>query len=140
MSDTGKGIPADELPTIFDEYRQAEGSESSVQTTVLEGAGEASLRGLCAAAISDHHPKNFSQRLEPCPKKPGDSLPGFHAAHLQDIVFEDRFCPGLTTYARYQEISNDAAFSQAQRSAGYGGGVDHVVIPNSEPTGILCGS
>ena len=23
--------PADELPTIFDEYRQAEGSESSVQ-------------------------------------------------------------------------------------------------------------
>ena len=31
MSDTGKGIPADELPTIFDEYRQAEGSESSVQ-------------------------------------------------------------------------------------------------------------
>ena len=31
MSDTGKGIPDDELPTIFDEYRQAEGSESSVQ-------------------------------------------------------------------------------------------------------------
>ena len=31
VSDTGKGIPSDELPTIFDEYRQAEGSESSVQ-------------------------------------------------------------------------------------------------------------
>jgi signal transduction histidine kinase len=31
VSDTGKGIPADELPTIFDEYRQAEGSESRVQ-------------------------------------------------------------------------------------------------------------
>lgn len=31
VGDTGKGILADELPTTFDEYRQAEGSESSVQ-------------------------------------------------------------------------------------------------------------
>ena len=31
VSDTGKGIPTEELPTIFDEYRQAEGSESRVQ-------------------------------------------------------------------------------------------------------------
>ena len=32
MSDTGKGIPEDELPTLFDEYRQVEGqSESEVQ-------------------------------------------------------------------------------------------------------------
>jgi len=32
VSDTGKGIPADALPTLFDEYRQVKGeSESSVQ-------------------------------------------------------------------------------------------------------------
>jgi signal transduction histidine kinase len=31
VTDTGKGIPADELPTLFDEYRQVEGSKSSVQ-------------------------------------------------------------------------------------------------------------
>ena len=31
VSDTGKEIPEDELPTIFDEYRQVKGSESSVQ-------------------------------------------------------------------------------------------------------------
>jgi signal transduction histidine kinase len=32
VTDTGKGIPVDELPTLFDEYRQVEGqSESSVQ-------------------------------------------------------------------------------------------------------------
>ncbi len=32
VSDTGKGIPAEELPTLFDEYRQVEGgSESRVQ-------------------------------------------------------------------------------------------------------------
>ncbi len=31
VTDTGKGIPAEELPTLFDEYRQVEGSESSVQ-------------------------------------------------------------------------------------------------------------
>ena len=32
VSDTGKGIPADELATLFDEYRQVEGqSESTVQ-------------------------------------------------------------------------------------------------------------
>ena len=28
VADTGKGIPADEIPTLFDEYRQVEGSES----------------------------------------------------------------------------------------------------------------
>ncbi|MCH8992261.1 MAG: sensor histidine kinase, partial [Acidobacteria bacterium] len=31
VTDTGKVIPADELLTLFDEYRQVEGSESSVQ-------------------------------------------------------------------------------------------------------------
>ena len=31
VSDTGKGIPEDELPTLFDEYRQVKGSESRVQ-------------------------------------------------------------------------------------------------------------
>lgn len=31
VSDAGKGIPAEELPTLFDEYPQVEGSESSVQ-------------------------------------------------------------------------------------------------------------
>jgi len=31
VTDTPKDIPADELPTLFDEYRQVEGSESSVQ-------------------------------------------------------------------------------------------------------------
>ncbi len=32
VSDTGKGIPVDELPTLFDEYRQVEGqSDSDVQ-------------------------------------------------------------------------------------------------------------
>jgi len=31
VSDTGKGIPADELPTIFDEYHQVKGSESTIQ-------------------------------------------------------------------------------------------------------------
>ena len=31
VSDTGKGIPEDELPTIFDEYRQVKGSDSTVQ-------------------------------------------------------------------------------------------------------------
>ena len=31
LSRIGQGIPADVLPTIFDEYRQAEGSQSSVQ-------------------------------------------------------------------------------------------------------------
>ena len=31
VSDTGKGIPAEELPTLFDEYRQVAGSESRVQ-------------------------------------------------------------------------------------------------------------
>ena len=32
VNDTGKGIPAEELPTLFDEYRQVEGqSESEVQ-------------------------------------------------------------------------------------------------------------
>ena len=32
VSDTGKGIPESEIPTLFDEYRQVKGgSESSVQ-------------------------------------------------------------------------------------------------------------
>ena len=31
VSDTGKGIPEDELLTIFDEYRQVKGSDSTVQ-------------------------------------------------------------------------------------------------------------
>jgi signal transduction histidine kinase len=31
VSDTGRGIPADELPFIFDEYHQVKGVESSIQ-------------------------------------------------------------------------------------------------------------
>ena len=31
VADTGKGIPQDEIATLFDEYRQVEGSESAVQ-------------------------------------------------------------------------------------------------------------
>jgi len=31
VADTGQGIPAEELPTLFDEYRQVQGSESTVQ-------------------------------------------------------------------------------------------------------------
>ena len=31
VEDTGRGIPEEELPTIFDEYRQVHGSESTVQ-------------------------------------------------------------------------------------------------------------
>ncbi len=31
VSDTGKGIPPEELPSIFDEYRQVEGPESAIQ-------------------------------------------------------------------------------------------------------------
>ena len=32
MADTGKGIPNDEIATLFDEYRQVEGqSESAIQ-------------------------------------------------------------------------------------------------------------
>ncbi len=31
VTDTGKGIPEDELPTLFDEYRQVDGSESDIQ-------------------------------------------------------------------------------------------------------------
>jgi signal transduction histidine kinase len=31
VRDTGKGIPEDELPTIFDEYRQVKGDENAVQ-------------------------------------------------------------------------------------------------------------
>ena len=44
VSDTGKGIPADELPTIFDEYRQAEGSESAVQKGTGLLAGQSAWR------------------------------------------------------------------------------------------------
>jgi signal transduction histidine kinase/ligand-binding sensor domain-containing protein len=36
VTDTGKGIPADELPTLFDEYRQVEGQSAS---DVQEGTG-----------------------------------------------------------------------------------------------------
>ena len=35
VSDTGKGIPEDELPTIFDEYRQVEGSDREHKGTGL---------------------------------------------------------------------------------------------------------
>jgi two-component system chemotaxis sensor kinase CheA len=36
VSDTGKGIPAKELPTLFDEYRQVEGQSESI---VQKGTG-----------------------------------------------------------------------------------------------------
>jgi signal transduction histidine kinase len=35
VSDTGKGIPEDELPTIFDEYRQVRGSDQEHKGTGL---------------------------------------------------------------------------------------------------------
>ena len=35
VTDTGKGIPADELPTIFDEYRQVKGSDKEHKGTGL---------------------------------------------------------------------------------------------------------
>ena len=35
VSDTGKGIPEDELPTIFDEYRQVKGSDRGHKGTGL---------------------------------------------------------------------------------------------------------
>ena len=35
VSDTGKGIPEDELATIFDEYRQVEGSDREHKGTGL---------------------------------------------------------------------------------------------------------
>ena len=35
VADTGKGIPADEIDTIFDEYRQVEGSDREGKGTGL---------------------------------------------------------------------------------------------------------
>ena len=35
VSDTGKGIPADEVATVFDEYRQVKGSDRAHRGTGL---------------------------------------------------------------------------------------------------------
>ncbi len=54
VTDTGKGIPQDELATIFDEYRQVEGSESSVQ------------KGLC---LSQSDLQSYSEAPSPLSAK-----------------------------------------------------------------------
>lgn len=82
VSDTGKGIPAYELPTIFDEYRQAEGSESSVQkgtglglsitkkfAELLGGTigvvSEVGKGSTCAGAALVSRPDSLSHRSHP---------------------------------------------------------------------------
>ena len=52
VSDTGKGIPAEELPTIFDEYRQVRGSDADHKGTGLGLSVTKRFAELLGGAIS----------------------------------------------------------------------------------------